>query len=237
MPTLLEITGLAGGYGPLQVLWDVALNVGESENVVLLGPNGAGKTTLLKTLVGLARLRQGEILFQGRRIERLRTDEKIRLGIAFMTEMGVFTNLSVEENLFLGGYQQSRETVRGRIDEFFALFPDLAPHRRHLAGALSGGQRKMLGVVKALMASPRLVIMDEPSSGLSPRYVGEVIKMLARFRTQGVSFLIAEQNVKFLDLADRVYVLDGGRISFSGTVEELKADKAIHEAYFGLKGH
>ena len=228
---------MAGGYGPLQVLWDVAIDVGEGENVVLLGPNGAGKTTLLKTLVGLTRLRQGEILFQGRRIERLRTDEKIRLGISFMTEMGVFTNLSVEENLFLGGYQQTRETVRSRIDEFFALFPDLASHRRHLAGSLSGGQRKMLGVAKALMASPRLVIMDEPSSGLSPRYVGEVIKMLLRFRTRGVSFLIAEQNVKFLELADRVYVIDGGRISFCGTVNELKEDKAIHEAYFGLKGH
>ena len=220
----------------MQVLWDVALKVGEGENVVLLGPNGAGKTTLLKTLVGLQPFRHGQVVFRGRRIERLRTDQKIRLGISFMTEMGVFTNLSVEENLSLGGYYQPREAVRTRSDEFFRLFPDLARHRHHSAGALSGGQRKMLGVAKALMASPRLVIMDEPSSGLSPRFVAEVITMLVRFRTAGASLLIAEQNVKFLEIADRVYVLDGGRIGFAGTVEEVRANRAIHEAYFGLKG-
>jgi len=230
--------GLAGGYGPLQVLWDIDLNVLESETVVLLGPNGAGKTTLLKTIVGLLPLRKGEVQFQGQHIHRLRTDQKIRRGISFMTEMGVFTNLTVEENLLLGGYHQPRDQVKSRIEEFYGLFPDLVGHRHHLAGALSGGQRKMLGIVKALMSSPRLVIMDEPSSGLSPRFVGEVVKMLARFRTEGISFLIAEQNVKFLEIADRVYVLDGGRTNFSGTVEELKGDQAIHEAYFGLKaGH
>ncbi len=237
MQTVLEVEGLAGGYGPMQVLWDVAVKVGESETVVLLGPNGAGKTTLLKSLVGLQPLRGGEVAFRGERIERLRTDQRIRLGISFMTEMGVFTNLSVEENLFLGGYHQPPETTKARAEEFLRLFPDLAAQRRHHAGALSGGQRKMLGVAKALVANPRLVIMDEPSSGLSPRFVGEVVKMLARFRTEGTSFLIAEQNVKFLEIADRVYVLDGGRIGFSGTVEELRQNEAIREAYFGLKGH
>jgi branched-chain amino acid transport system ATP-binding protein len=231
------VTGLAGGYGPLQVLWDIDLNVNESETVVLLGPNGAGKTTLLKALVGLTPPRTGGILFQGRPIEKLRTDQKICLGISFMTEMGVFTNLTVEENLRLGGYHQPRDQVNNRIGEFYTLFPDLHGHRHHLAGALSGGQRKMLGLVKAFMSQPRLVIMDEPSSGLSPRFVGEVVKMLSRLRTEGVSFLIAEQNVKFLEIADRVYVLDGGRINFSGTVEELKSNQAINEAYFGLKGH
>jgi branched-chain amino acid transport system ATP-binding protein len=174
------------------------------------------------------------VIFLGRRIESLRTDEKIRLGISFMTEMGVFTNLSVEENLSLGGYYQPREAVRARSAEFFKLFPDLARHRHHSAGALSGGQRKMLGVAKALMASPRLIIMDEPSSGLSPRLVAEVIRTLVRFRTQGASLLIAEQSVKFLEIAERVYVLDGGRISFAGTVEELRANTAIREAYFGV---
>jgi len=237
LEALLEVNGLTGGYGPMQVLWDVALNVAEGESVVLLGPNGAGKTTLLRTLVGLQPFRQGAVSFRGRRIERLRTDEKIRLGISFMTEMGVFTNLSVEENLLLGGYHLPREAVRARSEEFFRLFPDLARHRRHSAGALSGGQRKMLGVAKALIAKPRLVVMDEPSSGLSPRFVKEVIKMLIQFRTEGASLLIAEQNVKFLEIADRVYVLDGGRISFTGTVEEVRANTAIHEAYFGLEGH
>ncbi|MGO9409241.1 MAG: ABC transporter ATP-binding protein [Spirochaetia bacterium] len=236
MEAILDASGVSGGYGSMQVLWDVALKVGEGENVVLLGPNGAGKTTLLKTLVGLQPLRHGQVAFRGKRIEGLRTDQKIRLGISFMTEMGVFTNLSVEENLVLGGYYQPREAVRARSEELFRQFPDLARHRRHSAGTLSGGQRKILGVAKALMASPRLIIMDEPSSGLSPRFVSEVIAMLVRFRTEGASLLIAEQNVKFLEIADRVYVLDGGRIAFSGTVEEVRANRAIHEAYFGLKG-
>ncbi|HUI71437.1 MAG TPA: ABC transporter ATP-binding protein [Spirochaetia bacterium] len=237
MEPLLEVKGLAGGYGPMQVLWEVALTVGEGESVVLLGPNGAGKTTLLRTLVGLQPFREGTVVFRGTRIERLRTDQKIRLGISFMTEMGVFTNLSVEENLFLGGYHLQRASVRTRSEEFLRLFPDLSHHRRHSAGALSGGQRKMLGVAKALMADPRLLIMDEPSSGLSPRFVDEVIAMLVRFRSRGAGLFIAEQNVKFLDIADRVYVLDGGRISFGGTVEEVRANRAIREAYFGLKGH
>ena len=236
MEAILEAIGVSGGYGPMQVLWDVALKVGEGENVVLLGPNGAGKTTLLKTLVGLQPFRDGQVVFRGMRIERLRTDQKIRLGISFMTEMGVFINLTVQENLSLGGYYQPRETVKARSEEFFRLFPDLARHRHHSAGALSGGQRKMLGVAKALMANPRLLIMDEPSSGLSPRFVAEVFTMLVRFRTEGVSLLLAEQNVKFLEIADRVYVLDGGRIVFAGTVEEVRANRAISEAYFGLKG-
>jgi len=240
LEAVLAARGLGGGYGPMQVLWDVTLTVGEGESVVLLGPNGAGKTTLLRTLVGLqpfqGRGGRGEVVFLGSRIEHLRTDKRIRLGISFMTEMGVFTNLSVEENLSLGGYHQPRETVKARSEEFFRLLPDLARHRHHSAGALSGGQRKMLGVAKALMASPRLLIMDEPSSGLSPRFVDEVIRMLARFRTGGASLLVAEQSVKFLDIADRVYVLDGGRITFVGTVEEVRTDRAIREAYFGLKG-
>lgn len=232
----MEISGLSGGYGPLQVLWEVSLRIDAGENVILLGPNGAGKTTLLKTVVGLSPLRGGTITFDGTRIDRLRTDEKIRLGMSFMTEMGVFTNLSVQENLFLGAYHQPRETVRARAEEFLDLFPDLSAHRFDHAGALSGGQRKMLGVAKALMARPRLVIMDEPSSGLSPLFVSEVIDMLTRFRTDGTSFLIAEQNIKFLEIADRVYVIDGGNIRFSGTVDELRSNRTIHEAYFGLKG-
>ena len=234
LEAVLEVSGLSGGYGPMQVLWDVALEVRDGESVVLLGPNGAGKTTLLKTLVGLQPPRQGRVVFLGKSIEGLRTDKKIRQGISFMSETGVFTNLSVEENLALGGYYQPRETVRARSEEFFGLFPDLARHRRHPAGALSGGQRKMLAVAKALVARPRLIIMDEPSSGLSPRFVGEVIKVLARFRVEGASLLIAEQSVKFLEIADRVYVLDAGRISFGGTVEEVRANRAIREAYFGL---
>lgn len=236
MESLLKIEGLVGGYGELQVLWNVALEVFAGENVIILGPNGAGKTTLLKSVVGLLPAQGGTIHFEGTRIDRLRTDKKIRRGISFMTEMGVFTNLSVEENLLLGAYHQSPEVAHERTEEFLALFPDLTLHRHDHAGSLSGGQRKMLGVAKALMARPRLVIMDEPSSGLSPLFVSEVIGMLSRFRTDGTSFLIAEQNIKFLEIADRVYIIDGGKIRFSGSVHELESNKTIRESYFGLRG-
>lgn len=236
MDALLQVRSLSGGYGALQVLWDLSFDVYRNETLVLLGPNGAGKTTLLKTILGLLPGRGGTITFDGRSIERLRTHEKIRLGISYMTEMGVFANLSVEENLLLGGFHQEHEAVAARSEEFLRLFPALKLHRRDRAGVLSGGQRKMLGVAKALMSRPILVVMDEPSSGLAPVLVGEVVDMLRRYRAEGASFLIAEQNVKFLEIADRVGIIDGGRITFSGTVAELKGTPAINEAYFGLRG-
>ena len=236
MSVVLEVSGLSGGYGPLQVLRDVTFEVGQGESVVLLGPNGAGKTTLLKTLIGLQPRLRGEVIFQGRRIEGLRTDRKVRLGISFMTEKGIFTGLSVEENLLLGGYGLGRRRALERIGELIGLFPDLARLRRRPAGSLSGGQRKMLAVARALVSRPRLVVMDEPSAGLSPLFVSEVVGMLARFRTGGSAFLVAEQNVAFLEVADRVYILDDGRIRFSGTVDALRADRSLREAYFGVTG-
>jgi len=233
---VLEVSGLGGGYGPLQVLWEVDLSVGEGESVVLLGANGAGKSTLLKTLVGLLPCRGGQVTLGGTRIEGLRTYQRIRRGISFMSETGVFTGLSVEENLLLGAYALPSEAARERARELLEIFPDLARFRRQPAAALSGGQRKMLGVAKAFMAGPRLLIMDEPSSGLSPRFVGEVLRMLTRIRADGASMLIAEQSIRFLEIADRVYILDGGRVTFRGTVQEVTANRTVREAYFGLKG-
>jgi len=233
---VLEVSGLGGGYGSLQVLWEVELHVGEGESVLLLGANGAGKSTLLRTLVGLQPRRGGRVTFRGTRIEGLSTHQRIRRGISFMSEAGVFTGLSVEENLLLGGYSLPPESARARAQELLETFPDLARFRHQPAAALSGGQRKMLGVAKAFMAGPRLLVMDEPSSGLSPRFVGEVLRMLARIRAGGASLLVAEQNIRFLEIADRVYIVDGGRISFHGTVEEVRANRAIRQAYFGLKG-
>jgi branched-chain amino acid transport system ATP-binding protein len=158
----------------------------------------------------------------------------VRAGLAYMSEIGVFTELTIAENLGIGGQFADAETRRRRFETLYATFPDLAARRRSLAGSLSGGQRKMLGIAKALAAGPRLLVMDEPSAGLSPRFVGEVIDTLGRFRDDGLAMLIAEQNVRFLDLADRVFTLDGGRVGFSGTVAELHADNALNRAYFGL---
>ena len=235
-PALLRVSSLAAGYGPLQVLWDVDLEIGARECVILLGSNGAGKTTLLKALLGLIPLRRGRIEFLGQRLEDKRTDQRVRLGIAYMSETGVFPNLSVDENLELGGYYLKRTETRRRAEALYRLFPDLDQRRRTPAGGLSGGQRKMLSLAKAFMSRPRLLIMDEPSAGLSPRYVKEVVAALKRLHGEGLAMLIAEQNLGFLELAERAYILDGGRIRYAGSIAELQQNDVLRQAYFGLQG-
>jgi branched-chain amino acid transport system ATP-binding protein len=232
---LLEVAGLAAGYRRLQVLWDVDLVIHEHESVVLLGANGAGKTTLLKAIMSVVEVWAGRIDFAGEDITRLRTDQRVRRGIVFMSETSGFPGLTIEENVLIGAQFLTKNRARQRIDELYAVFPALGERRRALAGTLSGGQRKMLGIAKALVGNPRLLIMDEPSAGLSPRYVKEVIGVLAQFRDKQLALLIAEQNVKFLVLADRVYTLDNGQISFAGTVAAMQENDALRRAYFGLK--
>jgi branched-chain amino acid transport system ATP-binding protein len=232
---LLEVAGLAAGYRRLQVLWDVDLVIHEHESVVLLGANGAGKTTLLKAIMSVVEVWAGRIDFAGEDITRLRTDQRVRRGIVFMSETSGFPGLTIEENVLIGAQFLTKNRARQRIDELYAVFPALGERRRALAGTLSGGQRKMLGIAKALVGNPRLLIMDEPSAGLSPRYVKEVIGVLAQFRDKQLALLIAEQNVKFLVLADRVYTFDNGQISFAGTVAAMQENDALRRAYFGLK--
>jgi branched-chain amino acid transport system ATP-binding protein len=234
-PPLLAASGVTAGYRRLQVLWGVDLKVHARESVVLLGANGAGKTTLLKALIGLLDLWAGRIDFDGETITRLRTDQRVRRGIVYMSETSGFLGLTVEENIVIGAQFLPNNRVRARLDELYAIFPALAERRRALASSLSGGQRKMLGIAKALASDPRLLVMDEPSAGLSPLFVSEVVSVLAQFRARQLALLIAEQNVKFLDLADRVYTLDNGRIGFSGTVPEMHENDALRRAYFGLK--
>jgi branched-chain amino acid transport system ATP-binding protein len=234
-PPLLVIAGMTAGYRRMQVLWGVDLHVNENETVVLLGANGAGKTTLLKVIMRLVEAWNGHVNFAGEDITSLRTDQRVRRGIVFMSETSGFPGLSIEENILIGAQFVAKEQARGRMAELYGLFPALAERRRALAGSLSGGQRKMLGIAKALAGNPRLLVMDEPSAGLSPVYVKEVIRLLAQFRTKRLALLIAEQNVKFLALADRVYTLGAGRIGFSGSVAAMQENDALRRAYFGLK--
>lgn len=232
---LLDVSHLTSGYGGIQVLWGVDLRVSANESVVLLGANGAGKTTLLKTVMGLIEPWVGRIMFDGVDITRLRTDAKVKRGIAFMSDTSGFPDLTVEENLRVGAQLLSQSELRRSTEEVYSIFPILAERRRSLAGSLSGGQRKMLGVAKAMAGRPRLLVMDEPSSGLSPLLVKEVVRTLMRLREKQLALLVAEQNVKFLDLADRVYTLDHGRIGFSGSVAAMHQDDALQRAYFGLR--
>jgi branched-chain amino acid transport system ATP-binding protein len=234
-PPLLDISGLTSGYGGIQVLWGLDLQVRANESVVLLGANGAGKTTLLKSVMGLVEPWAGRIVLDGCDVTRLRTDVKVQRGMAFMSDTAGFPDLSVEENLRVGAQLLSKSELRVSIEEVYAIFPILAERRRSLAGSLSGGQRKMLGIAKALAGRPHLLVMDEPSSGLSPLFVKEVVRTLVRLREKQLALLVAEQNVKFLDLADRVYTLDHGRIGFSGSVAAMHRDDALQRAYFGLR--
>ena len=191
---LLQAEAIETGYQRVQVLWRATLAVCESEILVLLGANGAGKTTLLKVLIGLLPAWQGEIRFAGENITRLRTDLRVRRGIAFMSEIGVFPGLTIEENIRIGGYSLPGATLKSRVAELYGIFPDLERRRRASASSLSGGQRKMLAIAKALAGRPRLLIMDEPSAGLSPILVQDVIHVLHQARGRGLSLLIAEQH-------------------------------------------
>jgi branched-chain amino acid transport system ATP-binding protein len=231
---LLEVRSVESGYGAMKILWGIDLAVAPGETVLLLGANSAGKTTLLRTIIGLLPCKGGSIFFDGEEIEKLAPDQRIRRGISFMSEMGVLPTLSIEENLRLGGYFLSGTEVRKRSVRMFELFPDLAKKRRGLAASLSGGQRKMLGIAKALISKPKLLLMDEPSSGLAPVFVKQVVEALRVAIGSGTALLIAEQNVAFLKLADRGYLIDGGRVRFSGTREQLEQSDAVREAYFGL---
>ena len=210
---LLDAKGIDAGYGTMQVLWGVDLDVRPGETVLLLGGNGAGKTTFLKSLVGLIEARRGHIKLGGDDVTRMRSSDRMRLGMTYMSELAVFPDLSIEENIRVGAQALGHDPT-ARVDDLYGLFPVLRDKRRNPASSLSGGQRKMLGIAKALAAEPRLLVMDEPSAGLSPLFVKEVIRILSELRGRGLALLIAEQNIGFLEVATRVFVLEGGRIRF-----------------------
>jgi branched-chain amino acid transport system ATP-binding protein len=233
--SLLEASGVDAGYGTMQVLWGVNLDVRPGETVLLLGANGAGKTTFLKSLVGLVEARHGSIKLGGEDVTRMRSSDRMRLGMTYMSELAVFPDLSIEENIRVGAQALGHADPTARVEELYGVFPALRGKRRAPASSLSGGQRKMLGIAKALAAEPRLLVMDEPSAGLSPLFVKEVIRILSDLRGRGLALLIAEQNIGFLEVATRVFVLEGGRIRFSGTVAEMSGNEDLHRAYFGLK--
>ena len=232
---LMKAAGVDAGYGTMQVLWGVDLDVRPGETVLLLGANGAGKTTFLKSLVGLIEARAGSITLADTDITRMRSSDRMKLGMTYMSELAVFPDLSIEENIRVGAQALGHADPGARVEELYGIFPVLRDKRRAPASSLSGGQRKMLGIAKALAAEPKLLVMDEPSAGLSPLFVKEVLRILGDLRGKGLALLIAEQNIGFLEVATRVFVLEGGRIQFSGTVAEMTDNEALRRAYFGLK--
>src|ERR1700743_1433656 len=204
---LMTAQGVDAGYGTMQVLWGVDLDVRAGETVLLLGTNGAGKTTFLKSLVGLIEVRQGHIRLGDADITRMRSSARMRLGMTYMSELAVFPDLSIEENIRVGAQALGHADPGARVEELYGIFPVLRDKRRAPASSLSGGQRKMLGIAKALAAEPKLLVMDEPSAGLSPLFVKEVIRILSDLRGRGLALLIAERNIGFLEVATRGFVL------------------------------
>ena len=233
---LLEIDNLACNYGRIRALHGVSLTVEEGELVALVGANGAGKTTLLRCISGVQPASGGAIRFAGDDITRLAPERRVRRGIAQAPEhRQVFGPLSVHDNLLLGGYTRSRAEISEDMDKAFSMFPDLKQRRRQAAGTLSGGQQQMLAISRALMARPRLLLLDEPSMGLAPALVAEVFAAITALRDAGVTILLVEQNAfAALSVAKRGYVIETGRISLSDTGAALLENDAVKSAYLGI---
>jgi len=233
---LLEVTSLGCHYGPIQALDGVSLTVGDGELVALVGANGAGKTTLLRTVSGVQPVSAGAILFDGVDITTVAAERRVRLGIIQVPEgRQVLGPMSVEDNLELGGYSRSRAEVAETLEQVYAMFPVLKERRGQAAGILSGGQQQMLAIARALMARPRILLLDEPSMGLSPILVDEVFEKVAQQRALGTTVFLVEQNAFLaLSIADRAYVLEAGRVILSDTGEALKANEEVKAAYLGL---
>jgi branched-chain amino acid transport system ATP-binding protein len=232
---LLDVRNLTVGFGRVLTLHGVSVELHRGELVALIGANGAGKTTLLETVMGINPPHTGEIRFKGRRIEGMPSDRRARLGICFVPEgRGVFNTMSVGDNLLLGAYHRSRG-ARARLEKVYSWFPQLSHRGAQIASTLSGGERRMLALARVLMAEPEVIMVDEPSLGLAPIVVREVFSTLLRLKAEGYTILLSEQNAALaLESADRVYVMETGRVALSGTADRLLADGAVRDAYLGV---
>ena len=234
---ILKVTNMHAGFGKAEVLHGISLEVMPGWVITVIGPNGAGKSTTLNSLMGLLKA-NGGIEFNGQAIDGTTLEERVMLGIALVPERReLFTTMSVADNLLLGGYRPMKlgdRQWRDGLDQVYSLFPRLKERERQMAGTLSGGERQMLAVARALMGQPKLLMLDEPSLGLAPRVVKEIFNIIERLRESGVSILLVEQNARAaLAVADHAYVLETGDISLQGPAGELAKDPRVIETYLG----
>jgi branched-chain amino acid transport system ATP-binding protein len=231
---LLEISNLNVFHGNLQVVWDLSAKVGEGELVTLIGPNGAGKTSAVETIVGLNRKATGSIRFMGEEILGMPPHRIFARGLALVPERReIFPDMAVLENLLMGG--QGRPEWKKTLSHVYTLFPVLSEREKQRAGTLSGGEQQMLAIGRALMSEPRMLVLDEPSTGLSPLLVGQMFRSLEQLGREGMTVLLLEQNVRHaLELCHRGYVLENGRIVLEGKTKELLHDSHIERAYLGI---
>jgi len=233
---MLQITNLETRYGEIRALQEISIQVESHEVVAALGANGAGKTTLLNTISGILRPSKGSIKFLGEEITKMPSHKIVQLGIVHIEEgQGIFTRMTVQENLEMGAFlQPTNAKIEQRIDEIYKRFPALKPRSKKPAGTLSGGERQQLAIGRALMASPKLLMMDEPSMGLAPLIVSQIFKIVQELQTQGITVLLVEQNVrKTLQVSDRAYVLRLGKIVHEGTGQSLINNTLLQETYLG----
>lgn len=233
---MLEIKDLEVYYGVIQAIKGVSFEVNEGEVIALIGANGAGKTTILHTITGLIAAKAGTVTFEGQDITKMPGHKIVTKGIAHVPEgRRVFADLSVLENLRLGAYtRKDKKEIEDSLEAIYTRFPRLKERRNQLAGTLSGGEQQMLAMGRALMSKPRIILMDEPSMGLSPIFVNEIFKIIEDVSKAGTTVLLVEQNAKkALSIADRAYVLETGKITLSGTAKDLMNDDSVKKAYLG----
>jgi branched-chain amino acid transport system ATP-binding protein len=234
---LLQVNHVNASYGYLQILWDVSFHVGAGEFVGLIGSNGAGKTTTLRTIAGLIKPSQGEVMFEDQPLGRVPAYQVSRRGISYVSEdLNLFTDMSVRENLLMGAYAVRDKAVQLQtLDFVFGLFPRLKERQNQLAGTMSGGERKMLAIARGMMSNPKLILVDEPSLGLAPHLVTDVFESLRKLQATGVTILLVEQRVDAtLEITNRAYVMEFGRIVMEGPSHELRNDEHVKTAYLGI---
>ncbi len=233
---MLEIKDLEVSYGMIAAIKGVSFEVNEGEVIALIGANGAGKTTILHTITGLIKAKAGSIVFDGHDLTKTPAHKIVELGMAHVPEgRRIFSQLTVLENLKLGAYtRKDKDGIAEDLETVYSRFPRLAERKKQIAGTLSGGEQQMLAMGRALMSKPRIIVMDEPSMGLSPILVSEIFDIIQSINSTGVTVLLVEQNAKkALSIADRAYVLETGRISLSGNADELINDESVKKAYLG----
>ncbi|MBW1730259.1 MAG: ABC transporter ATP-binding protein [Deltaproteobacteria bacterium] len=232
---LLEVSDVVSGYGKTDILHGVSISVEKDEIVTIIGPNGAGKSTLFKTIMGYLLPRAGKITFLGEDVTKLPPNKKVEKGIAYVPQLeNVFPSLTIQENLEMGGYSKDKDKQRKGIERAFETFPILASRRMQRAKSLSGGERQMLAMSIALMTEPALLLLDEPSAGLSPKVTEEVFNQINRLHDKGIAILIIEQDAhRSLKISDRGYVLAMGQNYFDGPADSILNDEKIREAFLG----
>ncbi|MCX7770066.1 MAG: ABC transporter ATP-binding protein [Proteobacteria bacterium] len=235
MSVLLEVKNLNTGYGDLQILRNITMEVNEGEIVALLGSNGAGKSTFMRTLVGLNRAWSGEVIFNGIKLTNASSEKIVKSGISIVPEgRRLFAGMTVTENLYMGAFA-NRKNIHERIEKIFQIFPRLFERKDHLAGDLSGGEQQMVAIGRALMNEPKLLLIDEFSLGLAPAVVESLVKVVQDINKSGVSILIVEQDVQMvLEMSQRAYVMEVGTITISGKSSDLINDPKIKQAYLGI---